>query len=117
MSDRPVMGTIAWHDLTVADAPGVRDFYAAVVGWRTEPVDMGGYADFTMTAPATGEAVAGVCHARGANTGLPPQWLLYVSVPDLDAALTACHAHGGEVGTIFPPYRICMSYKGVLRSI
>ena len=30
---RPEPGTIAWADLTVADAPAVRDFYATVAGW------------------------------------------------------------------------------------
>jgi uncharacterized protein len=34
-------GTVAWHDITVPDAERLRDFYAAVVGWRPEPVDMG----------------------------------------------------------------------------
>jgi predicted enzyme related to lactoylglutathione lyase len=31
---RHAPGTIAWTDLTVPDAEKVRDFYAAVVGWR-----------------------------------------------------------------------------------
>ena len=28
------VGSISWVDLTVADAPGGRDFYAAVTGWK-----------------------------------------------------------------------------------
>jgi predicted enzyme related to lactoylglutathione lyase len=97
MSDAPAAGTIAWHDLTVADAETVRDFYAAVVGWQVQPVDMDGYEDFTMAAPGTGEGVAGVCHARGPNADLPPQWLLYVVVEDLDRSVEACSGHGGDV--------------------
>ena len=42
--------------LTVVDAESVRDFYAAVVGWNVEPVDLEGYQDFTMIAPDTGVA-------------------------------------------------------------
>ena len=34
----PAVGSISWVDLTVPDAPGVRDFYAAVTGWRPSPV-------------------------------------------------------------------------------
>ncbi len=90
-------GTIGWHDLTVSDAPGVRDFYAGVVGWSAQPVDMGEYADFTMN--AGDDAVAGVCHARGKNAGLPAQWLMYVVVADLDAALAQVRALKGEVLT------------------
>ena len=57
-------------DLTVPDADAVRDFYKAVVGWGVQDVDMGGYSDYAMTHPATGQPVAGVCHARGVNAGL-----------------------------------------------
>ena len=80
-------GAIGWVDLTVPNAPALRDFYSAVVGWTPQDVKMGDYADYTMRASGTGEAVAGVCHAKGNNVGLPTQWLVYVSVPDLDASL------------------------------
>ena len=93
---KPVAGSVAWRDLTVPDADAVRDFYTAVVGWRVEPGDMGGSADYSML-NAGGEAVAGVCHARGVNAGLPAQWLMYVVVEDLDASLERCHALGGRV--------------------
>lgn len=89
-------GAIGWIDLTVPDAPQVRDFYAAVAGWRAEPVDMGEYADFAM-APADGPPVAGICHARGSNAGLPAQWIIYIVVADLDAALAEVPARGGSV--------------------
>jgi predicted enzyme related to lactoylglutathione lyase len=93
----PTVGTIVWQDLTVPDGEALRDFYAAVVGWRHEPVDMGGYADFSMIPPGAEAPVAGVCHARGVNARLPPQWLLYVQVADLDASLAACKQRGGAV--------------------
>jgi hypothetical protein len=94
---RAIVGTVVHHDLTVADANTVRDFYAAVVGWNAEPLDMGGYADYVMAEPATGAPVAGVCHARGGNASLPPVWLAYVAVADLDAALRRCGDLGGAV--------------------
>ncbi|MDX1501052.1 MAG: VOC family protein [Thermoanaerobaculia bacterium] len=95
--DRPPVGSIAWTDLTVAGADGVRDFYAAVVGWAPAPVDMGGYSDYNMTDPDSGEPRAGICHARGDNRGLPPQWLNYLVVADLDASMAICRELGGEV--------------------
>ena len=94
--DAKTPGSIAGFDLTVPGAESVRDFYAAVVGWRPEPLDMGGYSDYVMTT-ATGEPVAGVCHARGDNADLPPQWLAYIRVADLDASLERCRALGGSV--------------------
>jgi predicted enzyme related to lactoylglutathione lyase len=100
MADRqPSIGEITWTDLTVADAPGVRDFYQAVVGWTATPVDMGGYDDFCLEAPGSGRTVAGICHARGANAGLPAQWLLYFNVADLEASLATCLKRGGKAFT------------------
>lgn len=58
---------------------------------------MGGYSDFVMTDAASGEPRAGVCHARGGNAGLPPAWLVYVVVTDLDASLASATALGGKV--------------------
>lgn len=91
------VGTIGWRDLTVPDADAVRDFYAAVAGWTFQPVDMGGYADYSMIPPGGGDPVAGICHARGINEGIPPQWLIYIVVADVDASVAACRARGGEV--------------------
>ncbi len=105
-------GRIAWHDLTVPDAEAVRDFYQAVVGWKSDAVSMGDYDDFTMIAPVRsantdasassgggGEAVAGICHARGANADLPAQWLLYVTVADVGQSAQACVSRGGTLLT------------------
>ena len=94
---RHPVGTIGWHDLTVEDAPAIRDFYKAVIGWGSTDIDMGGYPDFVMTAPGSAEGVAGVCHARGPNAKLPPQWLAYVIVADVGASIDACSARGGRV--------------------
>jgi hypothetical protein len=91
------MGAIAWVDLTVPDAGSVPDFYKAVVGWTDSAVEMDGYDDFCMNEPGSGRAVAGVCHARGVNADLPPRWLIYINVEDLDASLAACAERGGKV--------------------
>jgi uncharacterized protein len=93
MTPKPEPGTITWQDLTVADAEGIRDFYQAVVGWTPESLAMGAYSDFVMK--ADGAAVAGICHARGANADLPPVWLIYITVEDLDESLEACRRLGG----------------------
>jgi predicted enzyme related to lactoylglutathione lyase len=89
-------GAILWRDLTVADAPGVAEFYHAVVGWEMSPHDMGDYHDFDVTQPG-GDVVAGICHARGENAHIPPQWLLYVKVADVAASAEAARAAGGAI--------------------
>ena len=81
MGSQPAIGQITWRDLTVPNAQEVRDFYSGVVGWDWSGQNMGGYDDFNMLSPETGETVAGICHARGSNAHLPPQWLVYLSWP------------------------------------
>lgn len=94
------MGRIAWLDLTVSDAASTRDFYRDVVGWSVEEVEMkdGGdrYADFNMVGD-DGTPLAGVCHARGPNAGLPPVWMIYLPVGDLAESLRRVEEEGGEI--------------------
>jgi predicted enzyme related to lactoylglutathione lyase len=103
MSDQetPVAGTIGWVDLTVKDAEMVKQFYETVTGWKAEPLDMGGYSDFVMSAPSTGQSVAGICHARGINAGLPAQWLVYITVESVTTSAERCVGLGGRL--IVPP--------------
>jgi predicted enzyme related to lactoylglutathione lyase len=91
------LGKIVWHDLTVGDASTVSAFYKDVVGWDVKDHAMEGYDDYVMVARGSGEGVAGVCHARGANDKVPPQWLIYVTVADVEASAARCVELGGEV--------------------
>ncbi len=97
MSSQSKVGTIGWTDLTVSNAEEIRNFYSDVVGWKSDPVDMGGYNDFNMNAPATDEAIAGICHARGSNADLPAQWILYITVENLDHSAARCQELGGKI--------------------
>jgi predicted enzyme related to lactoylglutathione lyase len=90
-------GQPCWHDLTIPNAEEVRDFYKAVIGWKSTDQSMGDYSDFNMLEPESGECVAGVCHARGSNADIPPQWLTYFWVADFHASVNACTAQGGAV--------------------
>ncbi len=96
-TDQPGVGTIAWQDLTVENAEQVRDFYASLVGWTVKPLSMGDYDDYCMNAPGEGKTVAGVCHARGNNANLPPQWLVYITVGDVEVSARRCVELGGKV--------------------
>lgn len=95
--DTPRPGQVGWFDLTVNEAESVRRFYENVVGWTSEPIEMEGYNDHCMKPPAAEAPVAGICHARGSNASLPPQWLIYITVANLDASLKQCTLLGGSV--------------------
>jgi predicted enzyme related to lactoylglutathione lyase len=92
----PEVGSIGWMNLTVAEADSVRDFYTSVVGWGVEACDMGGYSDYTMTT-ASGKPVSGVCWSKGVNAGIPPAWLMYITIADMDASIAKVLELGGKV--------------------
>jgi predicted enzyme related to lactoylglutathione lyase len=90
-------GHIGWIDLTVADASALRDFYQKVTGWEPAPVEMGGYQDFCMHPPGEAQPVAGICHARGQNADLPPVWMVYITVANLDESIRRLEELGGKL--------------------
>lgn len=97
------LGKILWHDLTVDNATEVRDFYSQVVGWKHSPIDMKGYDDYVMlvdgTEPGDMSGATGICHARGSNADMPPQWMIYISVPSVKDAIDHAIRLGGDVVT------------------
>jgi len=98
MSDNKI-GTMAWLDISVDNAPEVKSFYEDVIGWKSENIAMGDYHDYAMLEPTNNEAVAGICHAKGVNKDLPPAWLPYFLVADIEASLHAVLANGGKLIT------------------
>jgi uncharacterized protein len=89
-------GRVGWIDLTVPAADASRDFYCAVLGFTSAPTEMGGYADHSIVAP-DGAVVAGICHARGDNADIPPGWLPYFVVADVEAAVDRAVQRGATV--------------------
>ncbi|MCP5381761.1 MAG: VOC family protein [Kordiimonadaceae bacterium] len=89
-------GKIEWIDLTVDDAENLREFYQTVAGWSADSFDMGEYNDYNMN-DDNGDTVAGICHARGGNSGIPPMWIPYISVLSLDDCLKNVERLGGTL--------------------
>lgn len=100
MSEQSVSksGSIIWTDLTVPNADEIRDFYAQVVGWQPEEVDIGGgYSDYNMKIPGLDTPAAGICWSKGINQGIPPQWMIYIVVEEMQESLRRCEHLGGKV--------------------
>jgi len=94
---KPGIGTVTWFDLTVDNANKVKDFYSDVVGWKSDPVNMKGYNDYNMNEPGNNQTVTGICHAKGGNSNLPPQWLIYITVKNVDDSAKKCEESGGKI--------------------
>jgi len=90
-------GGISWIDLTVENADQVQGFYQSVIGLKSKAFSMGDYNDYVLTSPIDSDKSFGVCHAKGPNSDLPAQWLLYFNVEDLGKSIKQCLELGGTV--------------------
>jgi len=104
VSEKINIGAFQWADLTVPNALEIKDFYARVIGFSVQEVSMGNYEDYCLNSPTDGFTKAGVCHSRGANEGLPPVWLVYFNVADLELSLVAVQESGGKIISGPKPY-------------
>jgi predicted enzyme related to lactoylglutathione lyase len=96
MSSSAVLGQFLWHELLTADPAAGAGFYSKVLGWSAQPWE--GAEDYSMLAhanvPIGGVRVIGK-DALASKAG--PNWLTYVGVPDIEAALAAVKDKGGQV--------------------
>jgi uncharacterized protein len=97
METEKTVGAVTWMDLTIPDADGVRDFYKNVIGWKTMEVSMGDYNDYCMISPDDNVVRTGVCHEKGTNAGIPPAWIIYINVANLDQSIEQVIKGGGAV--------------------
>lgn len=87
-------GGLMWEDLRSTDADSALEFYTQVFGYRTERIEEAGpYAIFFR---ADEEApLGGIGGMMGAPDGTPSHWLVYLTVPNADAAVEAAMSAGG----------------------
>ena len=102
-------GKFFWYDVMTTDTKAARQFYCDVVGWSAQDSPAPGM-DYTVF--MVGErGVAGLLpipeDAR--NAGVPPIWMGYVSVDDVDEAVVRIEREGGKV------HRPPMEVPGIIR--
>ena len=90
-------GRFVWYDLMSTDVDAAKAFYTKLIGWGTAPFE-GGPMPYTMwtngetplggTMPLPEEAQKG---------GVPPHWISYVAVEDVDETLARAKELGSKV--------------------
>ena len=92
-------GAFAWNELVTEDVETAKRFYADTLGWSYDsmPMPQGG----TYWLAKLGDKMVG-----GLMTmeGVPPMWLPYIEVDDVDARAAKAAAKGGEI--MRPPFDI-----------
>lgn len=83
-------GALVWNELSTSDVEGAADFYSSLFGWTVAPFQSGPDAYLGIK---NGEANNG--GVRPLQGPMPPNWLVYFGVEDLDAALARVTELGG----------------------
>ncbi len=97
----PVAGTFVWNELVSRDVEAAKKFYAAVLGWQYQGMDMGNLGTYWLIM-ASGAMAGGLMNMPpDAPKKVPSHWMPYVAVPDADAAFDKC----GKAA-IFPPFDV-----------
>jgi predicted enzyme related to lactoylglutathione lyase len=86
-------GKVIWMDLVTHDVRRASDFYRQVFGWAIRLNEDGGYAE----AFQRGRPVAAFVRYEDDAPEDAAQWLVSISVPDVDAAAAAARKQGGAV--------------------
>ncbi len=105
MSGTLTPGGFNWLELGTTDKEAAKGFYSALFGWGFHEFPMG--PDDTYTIFHMGDRSTGAAYEMGTEMtarGIPPHWMLYVTVADADAAAAKVTELGGNVLT--PPFNV-----------
>jgi predicted enzyme related to lactoylglutathione lyase len=96
-SSEPLLGKVIWHDLITEDLDSARNFYGELLGWSFE--NFSGGRDKEYVVARKGDViVAGLLKIQASTDGENySRWLPYMSVDDVDAALSRSIAGGASV--------------------
>lgn len=91
------LNQVCWPELTTPDPAGAVAFYNGLLGWKTKPatgVDTAEYVEWL-----NGEThIGGLMPMRGEEwKGIPPHWMIYVSVADCDERAAKAKELGATV--------------------
>jgi len=93
----PEVGEASWHELMTTDAPAAMKFYSEIFGWQpSETLDMGEMGKYHMFNRPHG-MIGGMMNKPPAMANVPPHWMIYFRVPDIDAAVERIKANGGSI--------------------
>ncbi len=90
-------GSFTWNELMTRDVETAKRFYGTTLGWRYEPWPMEDGGTYWVAHNGRG-AVAGLMDISAEPFAeMPPHWVAYIAVDDVDARVEAALAAGGEL--------------------
>lgn len=88
-------GRFVWHDLMTTDLGRAKEFYAALLGWSYQMMDLGEMGQYPMI--LAGQQGIGGMVQLDPRQELSSHWIAYVTVEDVAAAARRAEAAGGKV--------------------
>jgi hypothetical protein len=95
LPERGTPGHVGWHELSAADWQKAFAFYSELFGWqKADAMDMGAMGTYQIFS-AGGQPVGGMMN-KPAMVPVP-NWLYYINVADIDAAVDRVKTGGGQI--------------------
>lgn len=100
MPEEMTQGQFCWNELVTPDPKKAKEFYTKLFGWKTEEMQM---PDMTYTIFKNGDkGIGGMLQTpKGQEKNIPPHWMSYIWVDDLEAMLKKAQDLGATV--MVPP--------------
>jgi predicted enzyme related to lactoylglutathione lyase len=96
-ADDPLIGKVIWHDLITEDLDGAKRFYGGMFDWTFEDTKAPSGQDYSVARSGNVYVAGMVTIESPADGSNYSRWLPYISVADVDAAMTLVTAAGGTV--------------------
>lgn len=96
MTDIPKLGEFCWNELATSNVQAAKDFYGKVFGWEFSDHEMG---DMTYTMiKLNNKEIAGIWSIpKDKEKLIPPHWMAYILVENLDESLEKAGKHGASI--------------------
>lgn len=96
MSEQPIAGQFCWNELATTNVKAAKDFYGKVFGWEFTDHDIGEMT-YTMI-KMNGKENGGIwAIPKDKEKDIPPHWMAYILVHDLEASLTKAKNEGATI--------------------
>jgi uncharacterized protein len=94
-------GQFSWNELVTTDPAAATTFYTQLFGWKTQDFPMPGFVYTVVSASGAPSGQGGIMPIPPAATGMPPAWISYVTVDNVDTTVALAEKLGGKI--MMPP--------------
>lgn len=94
------VGALTWTELHTRDTKAATTFYTQLLGWSAKVGGEGANAYTEFTPKGASFPTAGMmdmAHMGPQTANIPPHWLPYFQVADVDATASTAKQHGGQL--------------------